>query len=58
MDPKFIAPLVGYLSHETCTDNGELYETGGAWISRVRLQRSDGIQATGLTAETLREKFA
>eukprot|EP01015_Nassula_variabilis_P019748 TRINITY_DN3372_c0_g1_i6.p1 TRINITY_DN3372_c0_g1~~TRINITY_DN3372_c0_g1_i6.p1 ORF type:complete len:245 (-),score=56.06 TRINITY_DN3372_c0_g1_i6:96-830(-) len=59
MDPKYIAPLVGYLCHDSCNDSGEIFETGGAWISRVRMQRSQGVQFNqDITAEIVRDKFA
>lgn len=29
-----VAPLVGYLCHEDCPDNGSVLETGGGWISK------------------------
>ena len=37
-----IAPLVTYLSHERCTENGSLYEAAGGWFGKVRFQRAVG----------------
>jgi 3-hydroxyacyl-CoA dehydrogenase/3a,7a,12a-trihydroxy-5b-cholest-24-enoyl-CoA hydratase len=37
-----IAPLVAYLCHERCSENGSLFEAAGGWFSKVRFQRSLG----------------
>ena len=37
-----IAPLVAYLCHERCTENGSLYEAAGGWFGKVRFQRAIG----------------
>lgn len=29
-----VAPLVNFLCHENCPDNGSVLETGGGWISK------------------------
>lgn len=42
LKPEYIVPLVGYLCHDSCTDTGNLYEAGGGWVSKLRLQRSEG----------------
>ena len=43
VSPELIPPVLGYLCHETCNDSGEIFETGSAWIARVRLERSLGL---------------
>lgn len=43
LDPKHVAPMVAYLAHESCTETGSIYEIGGGWYSKVRIQRSKGI---------------
>jgi hypothetical protein len=42
LKPEFISPVVGYLCHDSCKANGELFELGGGWVARVRWQRSQG----------------
>jgi NAD(P)-dependent dehydrogenase (short-subunit alcohol dehydrogenase family) len=40
--PEHIAPIVAYLSHESSSANGKIFECGGGWYSEVRWQRSAG----------------
>ena len=42
LHPEHIAPLVAYLSHDSCTASGKTFECGGGWYSEVRWQRSGG----------------
>jgi len=44
LDPKHIAPLVTLLSHESSNTTGTIFEVGGGWYSKVRLQRSKGVK--------------
>lgn len=43
MKVEFITPIVAFLSHEDCLENGAVYETAGSWISKLRWQRSEGV---------------
>ncbi|HEX6386211.1 MAG TPA: SDR family oxidoreductase, partial [Anaerolineae bacterium] len=42
LKPEYVAPLVAYLCHESCTETGGLFEVGAGWVSRLRWQRSKG----------------
>ncbi len=42
LKPEYVAPLVVYLCHERTMVNGELFEVGAGWVSRLRWQRSKG----------------
>ena len=42
LKPECVSPLVAWLSHESCSATGELFEVGAGWMSRVRWQRSQG----------------
>mmetsp|Transcript_17565 Transcript_17565/g.17532 ORF Transcript_17565/g.17532 Transcript_17565/m.17532 type:complete len:200 (+) Transcript_17565:338-937(+) len=56
--PEKIVPLVVYLCHESCTDNGGLYEACGGLITRVRWQRSAGMFFTGdFSAEDVQARW-
>lgn len=39
-----VAKFVAFLCHEQCPESGGLYELGGNWVSKVRWQRSKGVQ--------------
>jgi len=36
LKPEYVVPLVGYLCHESCKENGGLFEVGGGFISKLR----------------------
>lgn len=40
--PEFVVPLVLYLCHESTTVTGGCFEVGAGWISKIRLQRTQG----------------
>uniref|UniRef100_A0A668AB53 Hydroxysteroid (17-beta) dehydrogenase 4 n=1 Tax=Myripristis murdjan TaxID=586833 RepID=A0A668AB53_9TELE len=42
MKPEYVAPLVLWLCHEQCKENGGLFEVGGGWIGKLRWERSQG----------------
>jgi 3-hydroxyacyl-CoA dehydrogenase/3a,7a,12a-trihydroxy-5b-cholest-24-enoyl-CoA hydratase len=42
LKPEYVAPLVAYLCHESCKENGSLFEVGAGWISKLRFQRTLG----------------
>ena len=35
---KQITPVVLYLAHEDCKQNGKIFECGGGWVSQTRMQ--------------------
>ena len=47
LEPEHIAPIVSYLCHDSCSQTGEIFEVGGGWYSKVRLQRSAGASLGG-----------
>jgi len=52
------AKFIAFLCHEDCPESGGLYELGGNWISKVRLQRSKGVQLKGdFTMEDIARNF-
>ncbi|KNE71289.1 hypothetical protein AMAG_20328 [Allomyces macrogynus ATCC 38327] len=42
LKPEFVAPLVGYLTHESTTENGGLFEVGAGFVAKLRRERSHG----------------
>ncbi|XP_057346705.1 peroxisomal multifunctional enzyme type 2 [Manis pentadactyla] len=42
MKPDYVAPLVLWLCHESCEENGGLFEVGGGWIGKLRWERTLG----------------
>jgi len=43
LDPKYVAPVVAYLCHESCPATGKVFETGAGWVSAVHWQRNEGV---------------
>ncbi|XP_051508624.1 peroxisomal multifunctional enzyme type 2-like [Myxocyprinus asiaticus] len=39
---EYVAPLVLWLCHESCQENGGLFEVGAGWIGKLRWERSLG----------------
>eukprot|EP01065_Artemidia_motanka_P025435 TRINITY_DN30431_c0_g1_i1.p1 TRINITY_DN30431_c0_g1~~TRINITY_DN30431_c0_g1_i1.p1 ORF type:complete len:329 (+),score=135.67 TRINITY_DN30431_c0_g1_i1:75-989(+) len=42
LKPEYVTSLVVYLCHESCTENGSIFETGAGVYQRVQLARSKG----------------
>ena len=42
LKPEFVSPLVAWLCHESCTENGGLFELGGGFFSKLRWERTEG----------------
>lgn len=40
----FVAPLIGYLAHPDCAENGGLFEASAGVYKKVRWQRSAGLE--------------
>ncbi|NXN91042.1 DHB4 enzyme, partial [Rhinopomastus cyanomelas] len=59
--PEYVAPLVVWLCHESCMENGSLFEVGAGWIGKLRWERSLGAIVRGknqpMTPEAVREKW-
>uniref|UniRef100_A0A087XGW2 Peroxisomal multifunctional enzyme type 2 n=1 Tax=Poecilia formosa TaxID=48698 RepID=A0A087XGW2_POEFO len=42
LKPEYVAPLVLWLCHEQCQENGGLFEAGAGWIGKLRWERTEG----------------
>ncbi|KAJ1970124.1 hypothetical protein IWQ62_000164 [Dispira parvispora] len=42
LKPELVAPVVGFLTHESCQENGGLFEVAGGYVAKVRWERSQG----------------
>eukprot|EP00112_Aurelia_sp_Birch-Aquarium-sp1_P005279 Seg1598.13 transcript_id=Seg1598.13/GoldUCD/mRNA.D3Y31 product="Peroxisomal multifunctional enzyme type 2" protein_id=Seg1598.13/GoldUCD/D3Y31 len=62
LQPKYVAPFVVYLCHESCDENGAVFETAAGWASRIRWQATKGVQfrkwADILTADVVKDHWA
>jgi (3R)-3-hydroxyacyl-CoA dehydrogenase / 3a,7a,12a-trihydroxy-5b-cholest-24-enoyl-CoA hydratase / enoyl-CoA hydratase 2 len=60
LKPEFVSPLVAYLCHESCEENGGVFEVGAGWVSKLRWQRTAGAfmdVAKGVTPEDVQANF-
>jgi len=58
LDPKFVAPLVTYLSHASCESTGRVYSVGGGRVAEVFIAEAPGFHDPELTPESLVENWA
>lgn len=61
LKPDYVAPVVAYLSHESCEESGSWFELGAGWVGKLRYQRSKGgffNVGKGFTPENVRDNFA
>ena len=42
LKPEFVSPLVAWLCHESCEENGSLFEVGGGYVGKLRWERTKG----------------
>ncbi|KAJ3276856.1 hypothetical protein HDV01_002911 [Terramyces sp. JEL0728] len=43
LKPEFVVPLVAYLCHDSCKENGSIFEVGAGFVSKLRWERSRGV---------------
>ncbi len=42
LKPEYVTPLVAWLAHDSCKENGGLYEVGGGYFGKLRWERTEG----------------
>ncbi|XP_067885997.1 peroxisomal multifunctional enzyme type 2 isoform X1 [Heterodontus francisci] len=61
LKPEFVAPLVIWLCHESCQENGSLFEVGAGWIGKLRWERTLGAivrqKDQQMTPEAVRDNW-
>ncbi|KAG8456270.1 hypothetical protein GDO86_002164 [Hymenochirus boettgeri] len=62
LKPEYVAPLVLWLCHESCQENGSLFEVGAGWVGKLRWERSLGAifrqKNRPVTPEAVRDEWA
>lgn len=53
LHPRLVAPLVGWLAHETCPVTGECFSVGGGHYARVSLAITEGLVDRDATIERI-----
>lgn len=59
LHPKYVAPIVAYLCHDSCEANGEVLEAAGGYYGRYEWRRSAGkvFSPEVPTLENIRDSF-
>jgi len=43
LKPEYVTPAVIFLTHESSTVTGRLFEVGGGWVSETRWEQTEGV---------------
>jgi hypothetical protein len=59
LKPEYIVPLVAYLCHEECEENGSVFEVAGGYVAKLRWSRTEGalFDYDNFTPEEVRAKW-
>lgn len=59
LKPDYVVPLVAYLCHDSCQENGSIFEVGAGYMAKLRWQRAQGaFFDLPFTAGQVKERFA
>mmetsp|Transcript_3018 Transcript_3018/g.2737 ORF Transcript_3018/g.2737 Transcript_3018/m.2737 type:complete len:123 (-) Transcript_3018:151-519(-) len=57
LTPENVIPLIMMLLHDLCKENGGIYEAGGGFISKLRIERAKGVfLKNNISPEALKAK--
>lgn len=60
MKPDWVVPLVGVLTHKSCTETGSIFEAAAGHFSKIRWERSQGLLLRpddSLTADVVHRNY-
>jgi len=59
LKPEFVAPFIAYMCHDSCQENGSLFEVGAGYIAKQRWNRSAGhlFDVNELSVEAIAAKW-
>ncbi|MET0269714.1 MAG: SDR family NAD(P)-dependent oxidoreductase [Sphingomonas sp.] len=55
MGPDLVAPVVGWLAHESCTVSGEMYVSMAGRVARAFVSETEGVYAPAWTIDAVAE---
>ena len=55
MPPELVAPVVGFLAHESCPVSGEMYVSVAGRIARAFITETEGVYRPDWTVDTIAE---
>lgn len=58
MGPELVAPVVGYLAHESCAVTGEILSSMAGRVSRIYIAESQGVYQPSWTIEEVGTRLA
>uniref|UniRef100_A0A0M3IMB8 SCP2 domain-containing protein n=1 Tax=Ascaris lumbricoides TaxID=6252 RepID=A0A0M3IMB8_ASCLU len=57
LKPECVVPLVVFLTHDSCTQTGGIFEAAGGWYGQVQAYRSTGKFLPNAKAECVRDNW-